>query len=70
MYTNFWDSPLTLVDKVNFLPLIEPNPTDNLGEVKVSQHADADKSDKINNNTNNNNNNNNNKSFSLLSHKK
>jgi hypothetical protein len=38
--------PLTLVDKVNFLPLTKPNPTDNLGYVKVSQqHIDAEKCD-------------------------
>jgi len=26
---------------MNFLPLTEPNPTENVGELKVSQHVDA-----------------------------
>jgi hypothetical protein len=33
--------PLTLRDRMNFLPLTEPNPTENEGELKVSQHVDA-----------------------------
>ena len=35
--------------------LTEPNPTDSLGQVKVSQQINADKCDLVNNNNNNNN---------------
>jgi len=34
---------LTLRDRMNCLHLTEPNPTDNLGKVKVSRQTDADK---------------------------
>jgi len=37
--------PLTLGDRVNFLPLTEANPTHNLGQVKSSQQIDVDKCD-------------------------
>jgi hypothetical protein len=33
--------PLTLRDWLNFLPLTEPNTTENVGQVKFSQHVDA-----------------------------
>jgi hypothetical protein len=45
-------------DWVNFLPLTEPNPTDILGNVKVSQQTDAPKCDQVVIIVNNNNNNN------------
>jgi hypothetical protein len=32
---------LTLRDRMNFLPLTEPNPTENVGRVKVCQHVDT-----------------------------
>jgi hypothetical protein len=35
--------PLTSQDRTNCLHLTEPNPTDNLGKVKVSQQRVADK---------------------------
>ena len=35
-----WTCPLILGDSVNFLPLSEPNPTDNLGWVSLT---DAEK---------------------------
>jgi hypothetical protein len=38
-----------------FLPLTDPNPTDSLGLVKVSQQIGASNRDYINNNNNNNN---------------
>jgi hypothetical protein len=44
---------LTLGNRTNFLPLSEPNSTDNLGEVQVSQQIDAEKGDEVNNNSNN-----------------
>jgi hypothetical protein len=31
--------PLTLGDRMNFLPLTEPNPTDNLGEMMKSDYV-------------------------------
>jgi hypothetical protein len=31
---------LTLRDRITFLPLAEPNPNENVGQVKVSQHVD------------------------------
>ena len=37
--------PQTLGDRMNFLPLTEPNPTDSLGQAKVSQQTDAEKCD-------------------------
>jgi hypothetical protein len=33
--------PLTLRDRITFLPLAEPNPNENVGQVKVSQHVVA-----------------------------
>ena len=36
---------MTLRDRVNFLPLSEPNPTDSLRQVKVFQQLDAVKCD-------------------------
>ena len=36
---------LTLGDRMNFLPLTEPNATDNLGQMKVSQPVDVEKRD-------------------------
>jgi hypothetical protein len=38
-----------LVDRMNFLTMIEPSPTDSLRKMKVSQHVGAEKSDYINN---------------------
>ena len=35
--------PLTVGYTVNFLPLTDPNPTDRLGQAKVSQQADAER---------------------------
>ena len=35
--------PLTLGDRMNFLPLMEPNLTDRLGLMKVCQQIDAEK---------------------------
>jgi hypothetical protein len=40
-----YNMPLTLGEKVNFLPLTEPSPINNLGYVKVSQHTDDEKCD-------------------------
>ena len=37
--------PLTSEDRVNFVPLTESNPTDNLGSVNVSQQIDAEMCD-------------------------
>jgi hypothetical protein len=37
--------PLTLGDRVNFLHLIETNPTGRLGHVNVSQQRDTEKCD-------------------------
>ena len=37
--------PLTLGDRVNFLPQTDPNPTDSLGQVKVSTQRDAERCD-------------------------
>ena len=37
--------PLTLEDRMNFLHLTEPNPTHNLGKVKVSHQIDAENCD-------------------------
>jgi hypothetical protein len=39
--------PLTLAEKINFLPLIEPNHSDSMVKVKVSQHRDAEKCDYV-----------------------
>jgi len=36
---------LTLGNRMNILPPTEPNSTNNLGEVKVSQQIDAEKCD-------------------------
>jgi len=36
---------LTSVSRMNFLPLTAPNPTDNLGEVKICQHIVPEKCD-------------------------
>ena len=35
---------------MNFLPLTEPNPSDNPGQVKVSPEIDAEKCDSVSNN--------------------
>jgi hypothetical protein len=37
--------PLTLGDRINFLSLTEPNPTDSMVKVEVFQHTDAEKCD-------------------------
>jgi hypothetical protein len=37
--------PLTLGDRMNFLPKTDPNPTDSLGQVKVSTQRDAERCD-------------------------
>jgi len=34
---------LTLGERMNFVPLTEPNPTESLGWVKISQQTDAEK---------------------------
>jgi len=41
--------PLTLGDRIYFLSLTEPNPTDDLGQVKVSQQLGSENCDEINN---------------------
>jgi hypothetical protein len=38
---------LTLEDRTSFVPLTEPNPTESLGRVKVSQQIDAEKCDSV-----------------------
>ena len=44
--------PLTLGDRMNFLPLTEPNLTDSLGLMKASQQIDAEKCGYSNNSNN------------------
>jgi hypothetical protein len=39
--------PSTLLDRTNFLRLTEPNPTNSMGHVKVSQQTDAEKCDYV-----------------------
>ena len=41
--------PLTLGDRTNYLSLTESNPTDDLGQVKVSQQLGSENCDEINN---------------------
>ena len=48
--------PFTLGDRMHFLPLTEPNPTNSLTEVKVSQQIDTKQCDQVSNSNINNNN--------------
>ena len=47
--------PFTLEDRMRFIPLTEPNPTNNLKEVKVSRQIDSIKCDEVSSINNNNN---------------
>jgi hypothetical protein len=51
---------------MHFLPLTEPNPTNSLKEVKVSQQTDTKKCDQVSSSSSSNNNNNNNNKWKAI----